>query len=57
MLNFLTLKLDALTQKIRGENVNAISAPIEGYDYYGVERSSYAHQFPQKVSFILRRQS
>ncbi|XP_074374060.1 uncharacterized protein LOC141714440 [Apium graveolens] len=59
MMNLLTLKLDALTQEVCGQraNVNSISAPMRGYNDYGVDQYSYAPQFSDEASFIQGRQS
>ncbi|XP_074347435.1 uncharacterized protein LOC141686291 [Apium graveolens] len=59
MMNLLSLKLDALTQEVRGQmaNVNVISAPMRGYNDYGVDQYSYAPQFSEETSFIQGRQS
>ncbi|XP_063941512.1 uncharacterized protein LOC135149663 [Daucus carota subsp. sativus] len=59
MMNLLTLKLDALTQEVRGQraNVNAISSPMEGYMDPSVNQHSYTQQFPAEAAFIQGRQS
>ncbi|XP_017227876.2 uncharacterized protein LOC108203452 [Daucus carota subsp. sativus] len=59
MMNFLTLKLDALTQEVRGQkaSVNAISSPMEGYLDPSVNQHPYTQQFPDEASFIQGRQS
>ncbi|XP_017250617.2 uncharacterized protein LOC108221232 [Daucus carota subsp. sativus] len=59
MMNLLTLKLDALTQEVRGQraNVNAISSPMEGYMDPSVNQHSYTQQFPDEAAFIQGRQS
>nr|XP_017239488.1 PREDICTED: uncharacterized protein LOC108212272 [Daucus carota subsp. sativus] len=59
MMNLLTLKLDALTQEVRGQkaSVNAISSPMEGYMDPNVNQHSYTQQFSDEASFIQGRQS
>ncbi|XP_074355759.1 uncharacterized protein LOC141695411 [Apium graveolens] len=59
MMNLLTLKLDALTQEVRGQraNVNAISSPMDGYTDYSAGEYSYTPQFPEEAAFIQGRQS
>ncbi|XP_074377249.1 uncharacterized protein LOC141718763 [Apium graveolens] len=59
MMNLLTLKLDALTQEVRGQrvNVNAISSAMEGYTDYSAGEYSYVPQFPEEAAFIQGRQS
>ena len=59
MMNLITLKLDALTQEVRGQKatINAISSPLEGTSDYGVDQCSYSQQFPEEASFIQGRQS
>nr|XP_017250814.1 PREDICTED: uncharacterized protein LOC108221447 [Daucus carota subsp. sativus] len=51
MMNLLTLKLDALTQEVRGQraNVNAISTPMEGYNDPGTDQYLHAQQFPEEA--------
>lgn len=58
IINMLAQKLDTLTQEVRGQrvNVNAISAPMEGYHDYGAGQNSYGQQFPEEASFIQGRQ-
>ncbi|XP_017239910.2 uncharacterized protein LOC108212703 [Daucus carota subsp. sativus] len=59
MMNLLTLKLDALTQEVRGQkaSVNAISSPMEGYLDLSVNQHPYTQQFPEEAAFIQGRQS